>query len=120
MPGERRCRICLREQKRAQADRRKRDRTEQREAIRARLRTRNDTIRVRLNAPRDPDWEKGRRQRAERRALITAFVAEHRRTMSGAELARQIAEKFGGRARSHQTRLYEGAYGPNARPKLSA
>ena len=114
IPGERRCRICLREQKRAQADRRKTDRAEQRDAARARLRTRNDTIRIRLKAPTEPDWEEGRRQRAERRAAIAAFVAEQRGTMSDAELARQITEKFGGRTRSHQTRLYEGAYGPKA------
>ncbi len=114
IPGERRCRICLREQKKAQADRRKKDRTEQREATRTRLRTRNDGIRIRWRAAPELDWEQGRRERAERRADIVAFVAGHRGTMSDAELARQITEKFGGRARSHQTRLYEGAYGPKA------
>ena len=39
--------------------------------------------------------------------------------MTDRALAEMIAEKFGGKPRSHQARLYEGAYGPE-RPERTA
>jgi hypothetical protein len=114
-PGGRRCLACLREQAEKQAATRKAARGANKTARRARTAAR---LLVRgiewKEAGRQPEWDESRRLRAERRAAIVAFVAERRGTMTGAELARLIAAEFGGNPRSHQARLYEGAYGLSA------
>jgi hypothetical protein len=120
-PGGRRCLACLREHTEKQAAARKATRGANKTARRARTAAR---LLARgtdwEEAGRQPEWDESRRQRDERRAAIVAFVAERRETMTGAELARLIAERFGGQPRSHQARLYEGAYGPKAQAEHAA